>query len=382
MVGIINYIVDPYDIFGNKLFNKYEYKDRISSSIKIERNKYDTLIIGTSRTQGGISTDNELFSKKNVLNASMSGSNVYEIHKVFKTIYENQNIGIDIIYGLDFLTFNDKRLPGSQFEQSLYSDHSKDKDLYLSILFSVDGLKDSAKTVLKTILGEKNYTINGYKDNNYRTDFNYKYAFEKILTNNFLVNDGTYGCYNYGIDRLNMFEEIIKKSKNRNLTLFITPLQYRHLMALNHLGLFEQYIDWIRNVHGIIKKYEKDDYNVKLYDFSYLNNVTGEDVSNNVEYFWESSHYKSKVGDMILDRIYNENENFGIYLNEENIDSYLKEYKNSYYSLFNKKQDEYMKIFNLYMDTTNTRINKCSKYSNIQTVLSREENYNPIDRLK
>lgn len=378
LIGLFNFIVDPYSVFNNSMFKKYEYKDRISSSIKLERNSFDSIIIGSSRTQIGIDTKNKLFNG-NTINVSMSGTNVFEIHKVFNKIYNTQQNNIDIFYGLDFLTFNDKRLPGEQFQQSLYDINSSELKLYISLLFSIDSIKSSIRTIKKNLLNKNNYNLDGFKE---KKEYSYKEQFDKILINNFLVNDGTYGCYNYGEDRLKMFEEIIKKSENKNLYLFITPLHHRHIIALKHLGLFDQYIHWIYDLYSIVRKYNLGNFNIKLYDFSYLNFVTSEKVSDNVKYYWESSHYKKIVGNMIVENILSSSDNFGVLLNNINISNYLNSYINDYYSFFQKESLTYINIYNLYINTEKERVDNCSKYTKIQTRLNKELNYNPISNLK
>ena len=56
------------------------------------------------------------------------------------------------------------------------------------------------------------------------------------------------------------------------------------------------------------------------YDFSGLNEIT----TNNY-YYYETSHYRPLVGDMIVNRLFNKgNENFGVYVTKENVDEHLR----------------------------------------------------------
>ncbi len=379
IISGFNYIVDPYRIYNNHVFNQYILKDRITNSVNMKINQYDNIIIGTSRTQGGIDVVNKYF-KGTTYNASMSGTNVYEIHKALNYIYDNQHNVKEIIYGLDFLTFNNKRYPSAEFNQSLYNEENSYTNLLFTTVLSTDTFKDSLKTTIKHLTHNKNIINNGYKNKNHRSKYNYKNAAKEILTNNFLVSDGTYGCYTYGLDRLKLFQHVLIKAvqNNKNLKLFITPLQYRHIMALKHLGLFNLYIQWIYDLKFIVDNINnKYSSNIALYDFSYVNSINTESIykKDDNQYYWESSHYKSKVGSIIIESMSGKGE-FGILLNNINIDTYLRKYINDYYDLFRVNHDEYLDIYNLYELTTDRRITTCSKYDNIDTILYRSVDYN------
>lgn len=382
VIGGVNYLVDPFDVFGNKTLRKYYHKDRISPSINLTQNKYDTIIIGTSRTQRGINVLNPNL-KGDVINASLSGSNVYEIHKAFNKIYETQKKEIDIIYGLDFFTFGDKRYPGEQFRQSLFNEDKSYFELLMSLLFSIDAIKTSGNTVIDNLKGKKDYVLNGFEYTENRKDRNYLELFDHPLKFNFLVDAESYGCFNYGRDRLELFEDILKKSKDRRLKLFISPLHHRQLFALKHLGLFDVYIKWIKDLSKITNKYsQQDGYEITLHDFSYLNSATAEPLSEYMENYWEVSHYKSSLGDQILDRLYGKEVGFGVQLNNANINVFLKKYITDYYDFIENHPQAYQDIFNLYLDTINIRQNACKKYDNIQTIVRRGKDYNAVQSLK
>ena len=56
------------------------------------------------------------------------------------------------------------------------------------------------------------------------------------------------------------------------------------------------------------------------YDFSGLNNIT----TNNY-YYYETSHYRPLVGDMIINRLFNKgNADFGVYVTKDNVGEHLK----------------------------------------------------------
>jgi hypothetical protein len=74
-----------------------------------------------------------------------------------------------------------------------------------------------------------------------------------------------------------------------------------------------------------------------LWDFSGYNSITteevppGGDTDTEMRWYWEASHYKKEVGDMMLEKIFGSNDpaheipdDFGIRLTVENIDEQLR----------------------------------------------------------
>jgi len=86
-----------------------------------------------------------------------------------------------------------------------------------------------------------------------------------------------------------------------------------------------------------------------LWDFSGYNSLTTEDVppdgdsETQMKWYWESSHYKKELGDLVLDRIFDYHhsrrivpDDFGILLTSENITAHLCRIRD--------KQREYHKL--------------------------------------
>lgn len=369
-----NYIIDPYDIFNTNTLTKYSYNNyRITNALRLKFIKFNNIIIGTSRTRNAINPDNINFQGK-TYNLSMEGTNVYEIKQVFDFISENQNDLDTIVYGVDFLTFSDKRYPGEQFNESLYNKKNYFYKAITNNLLSLTTFKRSIESVFFNFNHIKSNYIDGYIDQNTKNRGNQKVAFEKILTNNFLVNPETYGCYNYSEERLKLFDTILKTTteKNINLKLFIPPLQYRQYMALYHLGLFDIYLKWIKDISQSVNQVNNQ-YGtnlVELYDFSGINYITTEKIPKNINhkmrYHFESSHYTSNTGDIILDRLYGKN-TFGYKLNNIDINDYLHIKKEKILKFFDGENDTFKEIENMYFNTIPKRKINCKKYNTVLT---------------
>jgi hypothetical protein len=78
-----------------------------------------------------------------------------------------------------------------------------------------------------------------------------------------------------------------------------------------------------------------------IWDFSGYNSYTAEkvpplgDVNTEMQWYWESSHYKKELGDLVLDRVFGHQEpgrtvnpDFGVLLASENIELHLQQVRN------------------------------------------------------
>lgn len=371
---MINFWIDPYKIFNAPKIegiNKHQIinKDREANSYNLYSKQFDLIIMGTSRTLVSMNPSSKILNQYKVYNASMYSTNMFEQGKVLNFISEHQNNLKYLIYGVDFLTFSNKRLPKEKFYNSLYNNQITSIELISKMLLSSNMLNDSIRTVKKNMTGvENDYYIAGYNYKENKT-VDHNMLFNKILTNNFLVSRYTYGCYEYGLDRLQIFKESINMfaKEDTKVILFISPMHVRQLIALDNLGLMPEYLNWIRDLAEIVGNINNTYNNsVQLWDFSGFNDITMEKIPENkniqMKYYWESSHYKTKVGDMILKRILDKNEiqyDFGLQLNSINIEEHIDQFlihKEGYY-LHNP--DEIEQIKKLYLDTQETRRKNC-----------------------
>ena len=144
------------------------------------------------------------------------------------------------------------------------------------------------------------------------------------------------------ITSLGYVEKIIDycRTNNIELTIFLTPSHVHQLEISEATG------GWLAIENGkreLVKLIEQDEQRnpdaqpIIVYDFSGYSSVTTEDLPDNdsreeMRYYWESSHFKEIVGDMVLDRIFGTTkperqfpEDFGVRLTSETIEQVLVE---------------------------------------------------------
>ncbi|MCD6322108.1 MAG: hypothetical protein J7L77_03670 [Clostridiales bacterium] len=152
------------------------------------------------------------------------------------------------------------------------------------------------------------------------------------------------------ITSLGYIEKIIAfcRSHDIKLAIFLTP-SHVHQLELDALtdnwGSIES---GKRQIASILTKDAEEHYDketIPLYDFTLYSDITTESLPpenshEEMSYYWDSSHFKENVGDMVLDRLFGieKNEslvmnNFGLKLTPENVEHVIKDLR--------KKHEEY-----------------------------------------
>ena len=181
-----------------------------------------------------------------------------------------------------------------------------------------------------------------YKDNNFLTYFNYLLKQPRKLDNN-LDKASVYDIYGSGRPLHPEKDEIIEADieKHVNDEKFKKPCVYvgnRVKETISELIQLKELCDdnniqlivFINPIHAVTHRdTDMQDFNefkrqlaqvMDYYDFSGLNEIT----TNNY-YYYETSHYRPLVGDMIVNRLFNKgNADFGVYVTKENVDKHLQ----------------------------------------------------------
>ena len=216
--------------------------------------------------------------------------------------------------------------------------------IYLRQFISAGALSDSARTLQANRLGERSaYRSDGYIDGRLRygqTDP--RSLFTGILESHFLVDPETYAAFDYSHDRINRFHDLIERFARRGVSVkvFISPMHAWQLEALQLLGLARTFERWKRDVvtavEGVNGGVLAPRVPVEIWDFADYNSITTEAIppagaGDPTRWFWESSHYKREVGELVLQRMLG-GENaarlvpagFGIALESNTLDAHLR----------------------------------------------------------
>lgn len=361
---LINYIINPYAIFNpstEKYFrlNKtvFESHTRMGKAYVVREMKPKTIILGASRTEMGLNPEHAGFQYQPVYNLSLASANVYEVYRYFQHT-SNQTKLFQVILTVDFFQFNANKPSTPDFLESRLSISYKGEQINyplqeaLSALASVDGLVASIETLIKSSNGKPILFDNGQKNDQFtKNNIKKQGGYHKA----FLLNEEDYIRYIYfpypkqrfdfyssdtGFDSFLIFQDLIGEcySKGIDLKIIISPSHARQWEALASIGLWNKWEFWKRELVRINKevavKYEKKIF--PLWDFSGYNVYTVEivpeleDKVTEMQWYLESSHYNNKLGELVLDRVFNYRhpkrqvaEGFGVLIDSKNIDRHL-----------------------------------------------------------
>lgn len=347
-VASINMLADPYNLFGTVKIERFNAlkavissKQRVFETVQLLRKPYDVVILGTSRTDIGISPRHPAFPQGKTFNAAMSGQQMSESREILEAMIARGHTPKTVVMGLDFMGFN--ALMPVPFD---YSKDNFSPWRSTELLFSISGLLDSVRTVLK----QDRYAIISrgglLHDDGWRESIGNPAMQARPRFNG---SDDGYLRFSYkpapacrwsttnahGVDMIRDYRRLLELAHTHtiDLKLFISPSHARQWETLAAAGLWEQFEDWKRQLVRINSEMAQKYGHalLPLWDFSGYNSVTTVPIPDDVvdiPYYWESSHYRVEVGDWVINRLFGIKSgypsDFGMILSEKNIGSWLK----------------------------------------------------------
>jgi len=362
IVVLINVIVDPYDKFGwieIEGFNamKYSGDSRVAKSIAVSRGKYDALLFGSSRSEIGLSPFHPGWRGMRTYNLSLPATNMYETFQVFNYAIDQHKPKL-VLLSLDFLMFTERRKTNRDFELSRFN---RAGSLLAPVREAVGvfALKESVETVRKNRKRAPKTYNSGFRNGEIVfsaavKQIGHRQLFRNSLLHNFLLNSQTYRGYRYSADRISMLGKLLKACLENGIGVIIVipPVHALQLETIHSLGLWHTFEQWKRDMLDLVVKLHAESA-IPIYDFTSWQGINAEDVpnpgnrKNEMQWFWESSHFKKELGDLVLDRVFGLTgkdqkipEGFGVRLTTANIDSHLAALRNGRNAYIGKHQDE------------------------------------------
>ena len=100
----------------------------------------NALMLGSSRVEVGLDPEHPLFDGFRAYDASLRGTNLYEISRVYDFALEHNDIEL-VVYGVDFLTFSTRRTVRADYYESAF--HTEAMLVTARYLASIDSLNQS-----------------------------------------------------------------------------------------------------------------------------------------------------------------------------------------------------------------------------------------------
>lgn len=288
----VNYGVNPYgfyrpadrDIFPRKpAMTQFE---KLGKFAVIQKQKPDTVIIGSSRADYGLDPNHPALGD-NAYNAALKGMTIAHLPEAVNHVISNE--AKRVILAVDFFMFNRHMVSGH--------DMNAIGDWHTVLMFST--FRSSLKTIFRqhdtrrpTITAKGLHTTEHLHHLVRQRGIDGAFDNQHILLLSRMYFPAPAHEYDIG-KNWDHFENSLRLLRQNDVetVIIINPVHADTLVLIHNAGLWDIYKEWQTRLHRLAHHYR-----FEYRDYTGINDVT---VSHDL--FWDNSHYKIVVGDMILD---------------------------------------------------------------------------------
>lgn len=326
---MLNVLVDPFGLFGDKIYkwDSYNFTQNPRTAkinyIDSHKDEFDSYIVGSSGC-GSVKTDTlNKYTGNSYYNLFYYGSDLMDSYNTVKYLSETAEVK-NIFLGINYNTAMFFDVGDDEINQRMHGKASGKSllDFYTSYLFA-----------------NPRYALDKIK--NAREDSFFQKAFDV-----FIPETGAYDKSIRDTENIGSYEDYLDKEAYG-----IFKAYPKSKKRLTELSSFSQYMKKIKDLcdsEGInlqvvvfpIYWEDFDNYDINDLEAFYrsLSGITGfwdfskSTISTDARYFYDGTHFRNSVGDMILAKIYDDKsvyvpEDFGHYADSENIDAFLSGFK-------------------------------------------------------
>ncbi len=352
-IAALNALADPFEAYRwltreSLGPHKMERNTRIAKAELVRHGPCQTMLLGSSRTEMGIDPEHPLWGDGATLNLALGATNFIETEAVFRYAVAVQPIERVVCFA-DFLMFSSRRGLGEDFKQSRFDPDLAEVPYHLQLLWSENAL-DGSLQVLKNRQRDRRsgYGVRGAwtrdLNSNLIKRIGHRGMLRKIL-HSFFKPSGPYDRYEYSSDRLARFQALVEDCRTRGirLTVVIPPIHAIQLEAIRTAGIWDAFEQWKRDLARIVSASAADAAGApaaELWDFTAYTGFNAEpfpqegDTETRMRWYWESSHFRMELGDLVLYRIHGQAppdgplpDDWGIRLTPQNVEARIAQHR-------------------------------------------------------
>ncbi|MAZ69737.1 MAG: hypothetical protein ABJM39_04260 [Porticoccus sp.] len=337
IVCAVNWFIDPYGMYWSPVIvginsTKPASGDRVRviKAYRAPEFAPQVLIVGNSRAEMALHPEHPSFDSARVYNQAMPGAGIR-----LQTDYARNTIDTTpslkrVIMSVDYLDFLVRH---ARFSEPHIEDAAPDYLLRLplytpgwsgramrlreksALLFSLDGLLDSVRTVFQQSAAVNSIDPTGFNDPASYVNILRHEGINALFVQKLEGLDGNMR----GRDLMTIDSDTGQRSpqygiladfladlseQDIHVQLFISPYHFSYLHLLNDLSMTKDFIAW---KYELLKVVEESGANFNLWDFSGPSIFIQEPVpvgSNRaMQWYWEPAHYRRDLGDKILESL-------------------------------------------------------------------------------
>ncbi len=332
VIGGFNWYYDPYEIYhfpdqDQAAIEKPEIEShiRLHKAYAVKTVKPDSILIGTSRVLVGMDPHNSALPAGRWYNLALTGASIYEILRYIQhanAVQPLKTIVMDVEYG----SFDPYIHHKPDFDEARLAVDRQEKPNrfyfrdYLTTLFSYDALKDSVALVTGPGVLQEPIMSDGSRANDFRKVVR-SGGHRKLVDG---ISERLLRIYHErqlhpaDVDQKRddlylAYEQILRLAhRDRiNLVMFVPPTHAVYLEIRKMAGLWQDFKSWRERIVEINNRVARDMGRppFPIWDFSGFNSYTEETVPaegdlREMNWYWESSHFKRDLGNMIFNRMF------------------------------------------------------------------------------
>lgn len=340
-VTMLNYLVDPYLTHQwqtpqvQRLQPGQEKLSAWGKTYALARFKPAVLYVGNSRTELGLPTHTTIFAGQDVFNGALSGASLGDAMAMVRHAAQVGQLKT-VVWGIDAPSFS-MEIGNTDFDRELVADGP----LYLwrrGLLnarraLSLDMTADSIRLLRGTFGGacHSSLALFGQRDGDCvreRIDSRGGTGAAVVpRVREFIRGAGPTADAMTALD--GSVADLCKSGTI--IRLYINPTHAMTIDGLYWAGKWPVMETWQTGLADLAQRHRSAGCDVRVHDFSGYNSVTTEAVpqvskQSDMLYYWETSHYRSNVGAMILARMFEQGESaedFGVELRNDNVATHL-----------------------------------------------------------
>jgi hypothetical protein len=267
----------------------------------LARTRPVNLLLGSSRVDIGLDPAHPAFAGRGgTYNLALVGGFMHPMLKFYEdALYFSPGIK-RVVVGIEFATFSGNNPMPFAFDEARLERTTLDWTDTTTSLLSRDAVRDSIETIQmsRRYPDYRAYT-NGASSETDMLDLARQRGMPNRMSTSvslYLNNSSRYADFALSDDALADFAEIVRISRERGIDLrvFMPPEHVVLLEAVRLRGLWCTFSQWKTRIAAI----------TPFWDFGGYNAVTTEPIDDNMNFYWDAAHFRRRVGNMVLDRIF------------------------------------------------------------------------------
>ena len=308
LCGAMNAVVDPYGLWrlGEiRRFNAAKVEqvnhEFLFKAVDLERMSPQVLFIGSSRVLVGLDPRLPVWGPdSSAYNLGLTGGHLPTLLGYLEhALYNNSRVHT-VVIGVDFFMFSQSMIAPEGFRADRLMRTSVPLFDLRDTLLSADALKASLTTI-KSNYSQPDfmpYDAWGAATAVHLARISARDGMQKRFAESIdlYANDPQrFKGFRFSEARMEDFKAMLRLCRNKGLAVhvFLPPEHAILLQIMFGRGLWPEYEHWLRLMAEI----------TSYWDFGGYNSVTTEPVAWTMQYYWDISHYRKNVGDMVLSRI-------------------------------------------------------------------------------